>query len=154
MLRKNKNIILIGAGAIGTFFILKKIFMTDEQASKNFKYSEFNSKDGATMPADVKKNIKKLAGYLEVIRAALGVPVKISSGYRSPAHNSKIPGAAKDSFHMKGKAADIQTSLPTTEVKKVIEQLIENKKIPQGGVGLYNSWVHYDFRGTKARWNG
>jgi len=153
MLRKNKNIILIGAGAIGTFFILKKIFMNDERASTNFLYSEFDSKDGATMPADVKKNIKKLAGYLEIIRAALGVRVKISSGYRSPAHNSKI-GGAKNSFHQQGKAADIQTALPTTKVKQVIEQLIQEKKIPAGGVGLYSSWVHYDFRGKNARWNG
>lgn len=154
MLRKNKNIILIGAGAIGTFFILKKIFMNDERASKNFKYSEFDSKDGLPMPADVKKNIKKLAGHLEVIRAALGVPLKISSGYRSPERNASTPGAAKNSYHMKGMAADIKTLLPTTEVKKVIEKLIQDKKIPQGGVGLYNSWVHYDYRGTKSRWNG
>jgi hypothetical protein len=24
----------------------------------------------------------------------------------------------------------------------------------QGGLGLYDSFVHYDIRGTKARWNG
>jgi len=153
MLRKNRNILLIGAGAVGTFFILKKLFMNDLNASKNFKFSEFDSKDGAPMPADVKKNIKKLAGYLEVIRSALGVPVKISSGYRSPARNSQV-GGVKDSYHMKGMAVDIQTSLPTKQVKQVIEKLIQEKKIPAGGVGLYNSWIHYDFRGTNARWNG
>ena len=126
--------------------------MNNEQASKNFKFSEFNSRDGAPMPENVKKNIKKLAGHLEVIRAALNTPLKISSGYRSPERNASIPGAAKNSYHMKGMAADIQTSLPTTKVFEVIEKLIEEKKIPAGGVGLYNNWVHYDFRGKNARW--
>lgn len=152
-MRKNKNILFLVAGGVGTFILLKKLFMNNDQASKNFKFSEFNSRDGSPMPENVKKNIKKLAGHLEVIRAALNTPVKISSGYRSPARNSEI-GGAKDSFHMKGMAADIQTSLPTTKVKQVIEQLIKEKKIPAGGVGLYSSWVHYDFRGKNARWNG
>jgi uncharacterized protein YcbK (DUF882 family) len=127
--------------------------MNNERASTNFLYSEFDSKDGSPMPADVKKNIKKLAGYLEIIRAALGVRIKISSGYRSPAHNSKI-GGAKNSQHIKGRAADIQTKLPTSKVKEVIEQLIQEKKIPEGGVGLYSTWVHYHYGGKKARWNG
>jgi hypothetical protein len=38
------------------------------------------------------------------------------------------------------------------EVALVIEGLIEQGKIKQGGIGIYPSWVHYDIRGTKARW--
>jgi len=43
---------------------------------------------------------------LEPIRALLGVPIRINSGFRSAAVNAAI-GGAKGSQHMKGEAADI-----------------------------------------------
>ena len=39
----------------------------------------------------------------------------------------------------------------------LVEKLIKESKMKQGGLGLYpreNGWIHYDTRGTKARWNG
>jgi hypothetical protein len=38
-------------------------------------------------------------------------------------------------------------------VHKIILDLIEEGKMKQGGLGLYSSFVHYDVRGTKARWS-
>jgi hypothetical protein len=35
---------------------------------------------------------------------------------------------------------------------QVIENLIENGEVLQGGLGLYKSFVHYDIRKSKARW--
>ncbi len=50
-------------------------------------------------------------------------------------------------------AADIKVSgMTPKEVALVIEGLIEQGKMKQGGIGIYPSWVHYDVRGTKARW--
>lgn len=43
---------------------------------------------------------------LDPIREAWGKPIKINSGYRSKALNSKI-GGSKTSDHMLGRAADI-----------------------------------------------
>jgi hypothetical protein len=36
----------------------------------------------------------------------------------------------------------------------IIENLIAQGKIIEGGVGIYPTFVHYDIRGTKARWSG
>ena len=40
------------------------------------------------------------------------------------------------------------------DVYASIERLIELGEMKEGGLGLYNTFVHYDIRGTKARWNG
>ena len=78
----------------------------------------------------------------------------IISGYRTPKYNRKINGARK-SQHMKAKAADIVVkNLKPIELRKIIIGLIKEEKIKKGGVGLYNSFVHYDTRGWNARWKG
>jgi uncharacterized protein YcbK (DUF882 family) len=69
--------------------------------TNNFSKSEFDSKDGAEMPDDVLENVKKLAEQLQILRDFLNVPIKINSGYRSPAHNKKI-GGVKNSIHLTG----------------------------------------------------
>jgi hypothetical protein len=50
-------------------------------------------------------------------------------------------------------AADIKVKgLTPLEIYNAIEKLIADGKMKQGGLGLYRSWIHYDFRGTKVRW--
>jgi uncharacterized protein YcbK (DUF882 family) len=118
----------------------------------NFSLEEFNCKDGSEMPNDVMINIIKLAKNLQVLRDSVGKTITITSGYRSPKYNLKI-GGAKDSQHIKGTAADIKVKgMTPKEVAKVIEGLIANGKMTQGGIGIYPSWVHYDCRKIKARW--
>ena len=78
--------------------------------------------------------------------------ITINSGYRSPKHNAKI-GGAKNSQHLTGKAADIAVQgFTPKQVAEVIENLISQGKMTQGGLGVYSTWIHYDIRGTKARW--
>jgi cysteine-rich repeat protein len=48
-----------------------------------------------------------LISSLESLRTVVGMPVTISSGYRSPAHNSEV-GGAEYSQHQWGNAADVQ----------------------------------------------
>jgi uncharacterized protein YcbK (DUF882 family) len=121
--------------------------------TKNFSKVEFDSKDGAEMPEEVLENVKELAKNLQVIRDAIGQSIHINSGYRSPAHNKKVGGASR-SQHLLGKAADLKVYNMKPEIlHKIILGLINEGKISEGGVGLYNSFVHYDCRGTKARWS-
>jgi uncharacterized protein YcbK (DUF882 family) len=104
------------------------------------------------MPPKVMRNIIELAKNLQVLRDAIGKTISITSGYRSPEHNAKVKGA-KNSQHTKGTAADIKVKgMTPKEVAKVIEGLIANGKMTQGGIGIYSSWVHYDCRKIKARW--
>jgi zinc D-Ala-D-Ala carboxypeptidase len=51
-------------------------------------------------------NLRFLASRLEQVRALLGAPILISSGYRCPALNQAVGGAA-NSQHMQGLAADL-----------------------------------------------
>ncbi len=119
----------------------------------NFYKEEFNSKDGAPMPLDVLENIKDLANQLQVIRDYIKEPLHINSAYRSPEHNAKI-GGVKNSQHVKGKAADLTSkNFTPKQLSKVIITLINEGRIKEGGVGLYNGFVHYDIRGYKARWD-
>lgn len=121
--------------------------------TKNFTQREFRSKDGAKMPLDVLDNIKELACNLQVLRDLLGEPIKINSGYRSEAHNKAI-GGVKSSKHIKGLAADIRVKdLETDDLYLLIESLIKQGEMQEGGLGVYDTFVHYDIRGTRARWN-
>ena len=121
--------------------------------TKNFNKSEFESKDGSDMPNEVFYNIQKVSNQLQFLRDYLGRSIVVNSAYRSPEHNAAI-GGVKNSQHVLGKASDIVVNgLSTTEVYNAIEELINKGDMLQGGLGLYNSFVHYDIRGTKARWN-
>ncbi|MCB1538369.1 MAG: DUF882 domain-containing protein [Rhodospirillales bacterium] len=78
-------------------------------------------------------------------RCACNQPLTILSGYRSPTTNAMLrresPNVAKNSFHMKGQAADIRVPGSTTsEVRQVALSL------RAGGVGYYprHEFVHVD----------
>lgn len=120
--------------------------------STNFDLKEFASADGKEPSAEVLKNLTELAKNLEVLRSHLKAPIHITSGYRSKEHNARIGGALR-SFHVLGMAADIQVKeMKPEQVAKAIELLIAEGKMKEGGVGIYRTWIHYDHRGTKARW--
>src|SRR5210317_2039920 len=120
----------------------------------NFKLSEFESGDGAKMPDDVLENIKLLANELQLLRDYVDKPITVNSGYRSAKYNQKIGGAEK-SQHVLGKAADIKVKgFGSYRLYRLIDRLIREGKMREGGLGYYNNFVHYDIRGQRARWNG
>lgn len=123
------------------------------QLSKNFSLPEFASKDGATFPEEVKANLQRLAENLQVLRDHLGKPIAINSGYRSPAHNARI-GGVDNSQHVKGTAADIRVEgLSARMLYGQIRMLQDAGKMALGGLGLYDTFVHYDIRGEAVRWD-
>lgn len=122
------------------------------QLSTNFHLSEFACKDGSPVPEELIPNITKLAVNLQVLRDYIDEPLHINSAYRSPAHNARV-GGKKNSYHLKGLAADITAKHYTPKkLASIIEKLIAEKKMKQGGIGIYIGFLHYDCRGTKARW--
>ena len=82
---------------------------------KYFELNEFIKSDTAkkknidnTPSFEIVEHLEELVSkILEPLRAAYGMPIKISSGYRCPALNTAVKGAAT-SVHMKGWAADCQ----------------------------------------------
>jgi len=120
--------------------------------TNNFNLSEFDCKDGTEMPSELLTNVLELAENLQVLRDFVGVPIKINSSYRSLSHNAKI-GGSKSSQHLFAKAADVVIESKSPEqVANIIKVLISEGKMKQGGIGVYNTFTHYDIRGHKARW--
>ena len=120
--------------------------------SKNFSLNEFACNDGSETPEDVIVNLMLLAEQLQVLRDFIDKPITVNSGYRSPKYNKKIGGATR-SQHLLGKAADIRVDgISPSEIHSVIEELILDGRMQQGGLGKYNSFTHYDIRAKKARW--
>lgn len=82
---------------------------------KYFELAEFVKSDTAkkknidnTPSFEVVAHLEELVeNVLDPLRAAYGMPIKISSGYRCPALNKAVGGAAT-SVHMIGYAADCQ----------------------------------------------
>lgn len=121
--------------------------------TENFTREEFDCKDGTKVPKEYYANLQELANNLQVLRNHLGESVSITgSGYRTPKHNAKV-GGAKRSQHLTASAADINVNgMTPKELAIVIEVLIAQGKMKQGGIGIYKGFVHYDIRGTRVRW--
>lgn len=136
---------------VGVYLLWKNLKLTNMQLTKNFNLKEF-TRNGNDLPMELLPNMREVAQNLEVLRAYIDKPISINSGYRRPEYNAQI-GGAKNSFHMKGMAADIHVKgLTPNQVHEAIEELIAQKKMKQGGLGLYKTFVHYDIQGVRRRW--
>ncbi len=76
--------------------------------------------------------------------------VTVLSGYRTPRTNASLPGAARNSFHMYGRAIDIRVNGFTTD-----DLAGYMRQLEVGGVGRYpvSSFVHID-SGRIRDWTG
>lgn len=110
--------------------------------SKNFKIREFACKDGS----DAIKIDLLLVNHLQAAREYFGVPVVITSAYRSAAHNKKV-GGASNSYHVNGQAADhhAKGKVDLFDLAKFYES--------RGCLGIIvypnSGFVHIDTRTTK-----
>tara|TARA_R110000751_G_scaffold15179_6_gene49020 strand:- start:478 stop:873 length:396 start_codon:yes stop_codon:yes gene_type:complete len=128
--------------------------MGNKRLTKNFNQSEFDCRDGSIMPVDVFENIVELAENLQVLRDFVRLPIKVNSGFRTPEYNALLVGGAKNSQHLLGKAGDIVINgLQPVQVADIIMELIDKGQMKQGGIGVYNTFCHYDTRGNSDRWD-
>jgi uncharacterized protein YcbK (DUF882 family) len=113
-------------------------------SSKHFKLEEFACNDGTPVPEEFYSNVQELMNNLEVIREHFGnFAIKINSGYRTPAYNKSVGGAAK-SQHLTASAADFRMNITPRIVQDAVEQLQKDGKIKEGGLGRYPTFTHYD----------
>jgi len=123
--------------------------------TKDFKLYQFACPRAGVPPLEYIPNVERLAKNLQVLKDFLGLDITFANGgtYRSPQFNASI-GGAKNSMHMFAKAADIKVPGQTpAQVKAAIEALISRGMMEEGGLGIYNTFVHYDVRGHKSRWD-
>lgn len=120
----------------------------NHQLTQNFSIREFMCKDGTHVPEHLLSNVRQLATNLQVLRSYLAVPIIINSGYRTPAYNKKV-GGAFGSQHLLANAADIHTKeYSPFYIYNKLRELMKSGKIEAGCIILYNTFVHYDRRGT------
>lgn len=119
----------------------------EEKLSANFKVKEFQCHDGT----DKVLIDSDLVLILQSIRTHFNKPVTITSAYRTASYNARI-GSNPNSYHTKGKAADIQIF----GISPVLIGLYA-ESIGAGGIGLYcygtyAGFDHVDCRAVKYRW--
>lgn len=81
--------------------------------SAHFSRVEFDCKDGTHAHPS-----QALILALEKLRAIIGKPIPIVSGYRTPEYNARV-GGAKQSRHMYNDAADISRFLRVTVAQAI-----------------------------------
>lgn len=106
---------------------------------------------------EIEKSLTALIdNVLDPLREKWGAPIKVSSGYRCPALNRAIGGAA-GSQHMKGEAADI-TSLSDSRddnmklLKLLLESGIPFDQVISEDVDTKNrpNWIHVSYTTKRA----
>ena len=96
------------------------------------------------------ENFKLLAEKVfEPIREHFGVPIRISSGYRSKELNDKTKGASKTSDHCFGRAIDIDNDGTSITNKQIFNFIKDNLKYKQlifeFGTDENPAWVHVSY---------
>lgn len=129
------------------------------QLSKNLSLAEVTRSETAkrrgvsNMPTEAHiENFKLLAEKVfQPIREHFGVPIHISSGYRSAALNKAIGGAAS-SQHCTGEAIDIDmdgTSVTNAAIFNYIKDNLEfDQLIWEFGTDANPDWVHVSYEST------
>lgn len=119
--------------------------------SDHFSDTEFEDSDAGIIP----QVHPALLDALELMRVALGRPIMITSGYRSPAHNKAV-GGADESFHMTNPLMGVDIIVAGVHPIDVAASAIK-WGFQNGGIGVYptDGHVHLDVRTNgPARWFG
>ncbi|MBL8327608.1 MAG: hypothetical protein JNJ71_02080 [Rubrivivax sp.] len=118
--------------------------------SRFFSLAEMTASDTARQKgipnepdAQQLQHLRNLANaVLDPLREAVGAPIKVSSGFRSPQLNAAIPGSSSTSQHSLGQAADLQPS--TVSVLELFKTVIR--------LGLPFDQVIFEARSAQSKW--
>lgn len=101
-------------------------------------------------PKEVQAHLDELMDYLDIIRAAWGSPIIVTSGYRCPELNAAV-GGSKTSVHTLGWAVDMHPKYGTSKqlFDFILKFMREHSMAFDQLIDEYNySWVHL---GIKSR---
>ena len=131
-------------------------FLSTHFCLKEFTESETARKRGIANipPEEAVENLRRLCeNCLEPLREALGLPVVITSGFRTKELNALLAHSSKHSQHMTGQAADFyvaSTSSATDGAQrelliKAFREILTNPKIDYDQLILYPSFIHVSY---------
>lgn len=120
----------------------------DIKLSRNFSLNEMliTSTGIPNIPTHKEINNMKLLvdNVLQPLRDYMGIPIIVTSGYRSKAVNDAV-GGSKTSGHMLGTAADITAGTKT--LNRLIYNYIRDNCEYRQLINEYNyTWVHVEYR--------
>jgi hypothetical protein len=84
-----------------------------------------------------------LASLCQWVRELAGVPGVVTDTWRSPAHNAELVGAAPDSQHLIGEAADVVFSL--VPIRTLASSALEH--IASGAAPAFGQLIFYSVKG-------
>lgn len=127
------------------------------QLSSHFSLDEFTHSptairigDANDPPMELLPNLKRTAHGLEAVRELLGgLPIHVSSGYRSPLVNNMI-GSKPTSQHLTGHAVDFTCpafGTPEQVMRRIISSGIEYDQC----ILEFSAWVHISFTDKPRR---
>lgn len=94
---------------------------------------------------------------LDPLRAAYGMPITVTSGYRSEALNKAVKGVSS-SVHMKGLAADLQVGGSFNKFRDFVVDWVKKNNIKFDQVLLESSgltkWIHIGLRNNSGQQRG
>lgn len=102
-----------------------------------------------TPPPNIVEALTKTSMSLEGVRALLGAPITINSGYRSPMLNKAVGGVV-GSQHTKGQAVDFgckDFGTPDQIVKAIKDSGVQYDQL----IREYDKWVHISFSDTPRK---
>ena len=111
-------------------FTLEELTVSETAARKGLSNTPDN---------DALFDLKRLALFLEDVRAAVDKPLRINSAYRAPEVNASV-GGSKTSQHCKGQAADIRVAGMTPD--QVVQAIIAAKLPFDQVIREFDSWTH------------
>lgn len=132
----------------------------DDNAPK-FTHSRFDNPgklmqctDGTVIPKQFYPGMRRLIKNVNALADNVDVTLHVNSGYRSPNYNSTLEGSAQASNHQFGEAIDISSrSMTSAQLQAKVLELIAAGKMDDGGLGIYNTFIHYDVGGAGRRWD-
>lgn len=136
-------------------------FMNDKMLSKNLSLNEaitsqtaIRKKIDNTPTTEVIENLKHVAvNVFQKVRDHFDKPIRLSSGYRSPALNKAVGGSNK-SQHVTGQALDIQgtNGVSNADIFYYIKDNLEfDQLIWEYGTADEPAWVHVSLRKQNNR---
>ena len=126
----------------------------DTGPAAHLTWAELACHDAIRTPYPVRwreSRMVRLAAVFEAIRHACGDhPLRVLSGYRTPAHNRTV-GGARHSQHVQGRAIDLAPPRGWTVAGfHAVVRAVAREHSRIGAVGYYRWGIHVDIRSRRA----